>query len=499
MTMLPRELWTAAQVRELDRRAIEDRGIPGYTLMQRAASAAFTMLESRWPAARRVTVLCGAGNNAGDGYVIARLARQAGMEVDVAALVSPDRLSGDAAKACADFVADGGRWESWSGGLPGAGPVVDAMLGTGLDRPLEGVFGEAAQAVAESGRPVLAVDIPTGLHADTGRVMGAVVPAQVTATFIGLKLGLFTGRGPAVAGRIGYADLGVPEDLAAGMEPAALRGEPTELGLWLAPRTRDAHKGAFGHVLVVGGEEGMGGAARMAAEAALRAGAGLVSVATRPVHVPAVLAARPEVMCRGLDDPDALAPLLDRATVLALGPGLGRSDWSRALYRKAAAAGLPTVLDADGLNLLAEDADRRDDRVITPHPGEAARLLGIDTTEVQADRPAAARALAQRFGGVAVLKGAGTVVAREEGPLWICDRGNPGMASGGMGDVLTGVIAGLAAQLGDLHTAARLGVLAHALAADDAASAGGERGLAAGDVLDRLRAWVNPGDAHRPA
>jgi NAD(P)H-hydrate epimerase len=255
----------------------------------------------------------------------------------------------------------------------------------------------------------------------------------------------------------------------------------------------------FGHVLVIGGEEGMGGAARMAAEAALRVGAGLVSVATRPIHVPAVLAARPELMCLGVDEAGQLSPLLGRASVIALGPGLGHTDWSRAVYAAASASGLPMIVDADGLNLLAESPDVRPDRVITPHPGEAGRLLGRPTAGVQSDRPAAARELQARYGGVAVLKGAGSIVAGGSGPLWVCDRGNPGMATGGMGDVLTGAIAGLAAQVGDLSLAARLGVLAHALAADDAAAAGGERGLVAGDVLERLRPWVNPGHAHRPA
>ena len=499
MPNLPQDLWTAAQVRELDRRAIEERGVPGYTLMQRAGAAVFDAFVGRWPAARRLSVVCGAGNNAGDGYVIARLARQAGLHTDVVAVVSPDRLTGDAAKAFADFAADGGEWSPWDGLLPGDGPVVDALLGTGIDRPVEGAFREVVDAIVESGRPVLAVDIPSGLQADTGAVLGAAPVAELTVTFIGLKLGLFTGRGPAVAGRVTFAGLGVPDDLSRGMEPAARRSQPAELSMWLPPRPRDAHKGEFGHVLVVGGEEGMGGAARMAGEAALRVGAGLVSVATRPIHVPAVLAARPELMCLGVENAGQLAPLFGRASVIALGPGLGQTEWSRAMYAAAAASGLPMILDADGLNLLARSPDTRPDRVITPHPGEAARLLGQSAAEVQADRPAAARALQARYGGVAVLKGAGSIVAGGTGPLWICDRGNPGMASGGMGDVLTGAIAGLAAQVGDLALAARLGVLAHALAADDAAAGGGERGLAAGDVLERLRPWVNPGHAHRPA
>jgi len=499
MASMPRELWTAAQVRELDRRAIEEHGIAGRELMERAGAGALDALLRRWPAARAVTVACGAGNNGGDGYVVARLARRAGLVVHALALVEPERLRGDAALACADFRRDGGEISLWDGdGDPGGdGPIVDALLGTGLDRELGGAFRAAVESINASARPVLALDLPSGLHADTGRVMGEAIRADLTVCFIGLKLGLFTGRGPALSGHVVFAGLGVPAGLDRGMDPAARRIGTAMLGSWLSRRPRDAHKGRFGHVLVIGGDRGMGGAARLAAEAALRAGAGLVSVATRPEHVCAVIAARPELMCRGVDGPDALDSLLARATVIAAGPGLGRSVWGRRLLEAALESGLPCVLDADALNLLSE-APRRSDRwVLTPHPGEAGRLLGSDAGAVEADRPAAARALRTRYGGVVVLKGAGTLVCGASDSLWLCDRGNPGMASGGMGDVLTGVIAGLAAQLGDLERAACAGVLVHALAGDDAA-ARGERGLAAGDLLEALRPWVNPADADPP-
>ena len=494
-----RELWTAAQVRELDRLAIERHGTPGRELMERVGAAALDALLREWPTARTLTVACGAGNNAGDGYVVARLARRAGLDVSVLAVVDPGRLKGDAAKAYADFHADGGVAASWDGkGDPGGyGPVVDALLGTGLDRPLEGAFRGAVESINACGRPVLALDIPSGLHADTGRIMGTAILATLTVSFIGLKLGLYTGRGPAYAGRVQLARLGVPDELAQGMEPAALRLAPAQLGDWLPPRPRDAHKGRHGHVLVVGGERGMGGAARLAGEAALRAGAGLVSVATQPEHAPHILAGRPELMCSGVRTPADMVALLARATVVAVGPGLGRDAWGRSLLDAVMESGLPCVLDADALNLLSERPKRSDRWIITPHPGEAGRLLGSDAAGVEADRPAAVRALRDRYGGVAVLKGAGTLVQGAGRSLWLCDRGNPGMASGGMGDVLTGLIAGLAAQFPDLERAACAGVLVHALAADDAA-ADGERGLLAGDVIARLRSWVNPADARAP-
>ena len=495
MRSLPRELWTAAQVRELDRRAIEGYGIAGRELMERAGAFALDALLRRWPAARAVTVACGAGNNGGDGYVVARLARRAGLSVRTLAVADPGQLQGEAASAYADFARDGGEIIRWDGtGDPGGdGPLVDALLGTGLSRELAGPVRAAVEGMNASGRPVVALDLPSGLHADTGRVMGAAVRADLTACFIGLKLGLFTGRGPALAGEVVFSALDTPAGLDRGLTPAGRRLEPAVLADWLPARPRDAHKGRFGHVLVIGGDEGMGGAARLAAEAALRVGAGLVSVATHPAHVAPILAARPELMVRGIEGAKPLEAMLARATVIAAGPGLGRSQWSKDLLHAALESGLPCVLDADALNLLSESPRRSDRWVLTPHPGEAGRLLDGDAASVEADRPAAARALRARYGGVAVLKGAGTLVCGAGPSLWLCDRGNPGMASGGMGDVLTGIIAGLAAQLDDLERAACAGTLIHALAGDDAAR-GGERGLLAGDLLDTLRPWVNASD-----
>ncbi len=500
MQSMPRELWTAAQVRELDRRAIEVHGIPGRDLMERAGAAALDAMRQRWPASRALTVVCGAGNNGGDGYVVARLARRAGFAVRVLAVVDPQRLRGDAALACADFQGAGGEIVGWDGaGDPGGdGPIVDALLGTGLDRELAGAFRVAVESVNAAGRPIVALDVPSGLHADTGRVMGSAIRADLTVCFIGLKLGLFTGRGPAFAGTVVYARLGVPAALDNGLVPAARRLDTSVLGDWLPPRLRDAHKGRFGHVLVVGGDEGMGGAARLSGAAALRVGAGLVSVATRPEHVGALLAACPELMCRGVAGPGDLDALLARATVIAVGPGLGRSAWGAGLLDAALESGLPCVLDADALNLLAAHPRRSHRWILTPHPGEAGRLLGADVTMVEADRPAATRALRARYGGVVVLKGAGTLVCGAGTSLWLCDRGNPGMASAGVGDVLTGIVAGLAAQLGDLERAACAGVLVHALAGDDAATHG-ERGLIASDLLAALRPWVNPRAHDHPA
>ena len=444
MEELPEALYRAEQVRELDRRTIES-GVPGQELMERAGRSAYRDLRGRWPGASRVGVLCGGGNNAGDGYIVARLARRDGLEARLVALVDPDRLQGDAAGAARAYREAGGAVGQDPGSLQGCDVLVDALLGTGLDRPVEGRFAAAIEGLNADPAPVMAVDIPSGLHADTGRVMGVAVQAELTSTFIGLKAGLFTGDGPGCAGEVRFHRLQAPDQAYEGLVPPARRLRPGLLAELLPPRPRTAHKGHFGHVLVVGGELGMGGAARMAAEAAGRAGAGLVSVATRAEHLGVVLAARPEVMCRGVADAAGLEPLLERATVLVLGPGLGTGGWGQALWERAVKHGAPLVVDADGLNLLAARPCRRDDWVLTPHPGEAARLLGCTGAEVQADRFAAASALAERYGGVAVLKGAGTLVTCAEG-TWLCDRGNPGMASGGMGDVLSGIVGGLLAQ-----------------------------------------------------
>lgn len=472
----------------IDRRAIDQLGIPGFELMTRAGAAAFAMLRRRWPAARRLRVVCGAGNNGGDGYLVARDALASGLSVDLVALDTP--RAGDAARAREAFEALGGivhPLTDWSA-LPPADVIVDAIYGTGLNRAPAGEAASAIEAINASGLPVLALDVPSGLSADTGACPGVAVHAAATASFIVHKRGLHTYRAE-VAGEVELFDLGLPRSIleapdARLLEPAALPRRP-----------RDSHKGGNGHVLAIGGDHGTGGAVRMAAEAALRTGAGLVSVATREENVPAMNAARPELMAHGVNGPQALQPMLEKASVIALGPGLGQSAWGHALWTTALDAGLPTVLDADGLNLLHAEPRPLPVRVVlTPHPGEAGRLLGVATADVQADRFAAGREIAKRYRAVVVLKGNGSLIVSAEGEVAVCPWGNPGMASGGMGDTLTGIVAGLMGQGCEPYEAACLGVGLHARAADVAARAG-ERGLLAGDLLDPLRRLVNGLDA----
>lgn len=489
-------LYSANEVRELDRRAIEDGGMPGIALMKRAGAAAFTELQRRWPAANNITVLCGGGNNGGDGYIIAALARQRGLSVTLLQLAAEEKLSGDARLAWRFACQADVSMAPFKGAIDGNdGPIVDALLGTGVRGEVREHYRQAIVAMNESGRPVLAVDIPSGLCSDTGAVRGCAVAADVTVTFIGMKSGLLTGRGPAVCGDLVFRALDVPEQIYNTVPMAAERLDLTTLLAALPRRERDAHKGKYGHVLVIGGDTGFGGAAAMAAEAALRVGAGLVGVATRPGHVSALLARRPELMVKPIDSGQALEPLLTGPTVLVVGPGLGRSPWSEQVLQQAINANIPMVIDADALNILSDGrvgvgADSRS-WVLTPHPGEAARLLGVSNDEVQRDRFAACRAIQQRYPGTVLLKGAGTLISSGAGPLSLCPYGNPGMASGGMGDVLAGIIGGLMAQGLDAQLAAQLGACLHGVAADRVAAEFGERGMMATDLLAPLRRLVN--------
>lgn len=494
MSDLANLIYTPAQVREFDRIAISELGIPGYTLMSRAGQVIFDLACAHFPRARRWLIACGAGNNAGDGYVVARLAAAAGVQVTVAALSDPHRLRGDAASAWRDFQRSGGSVVQFSDGI-GADVdlIVDALLGTGLERPVEGAWLHAIESMNSAGCPVIAVDIPSGLDGATGAVMGAAVHAAITVTFIGRKLGLYVGAGPDHAGETVFADLGVPLTVVGHATPALRLFAEQTLQELLPPRRRTAHKGHFGHVLLVAGNVGMGGAARLSGEAALRCGAGLTSVATQPVNVTALLAGRPELMAHGVSAAPDLRPLLARASAVAVGPGLGQDEWARGLLDETLRTTLPMVLDADALNLLAMQPQRRAQWVLTPHPGEAGRLLGCSAVQIQSDRLAAANEIAARFGGVALLKGRCTLVAEAGHIPYVIDRGNPGMATGGMGDVLTGLVAGLMAQCRpqDALQVAAAAAYVHASAAD-AAACNAERGLIASDLFPHLRACLNP-------
>ena len=480
----------------MDRCAIEEHGIAGATLMARAGRAAFDALRRKWPGAENILVLVGIGNNAGDGFVIARLAHAAGLSVRVMMLVDPQGLKGDAlgAAQAMNEVGIEGEWYA-ADGLQWADVVVDAMLGTGLSGVVREPFASCIGDLNDSGRPVLAVDLPSGLSADAGQPLGVAVQAALTVSFIAMKQGLWLARGPEFSGELQLDDLEIPAEIVADAVPSArLLDLPTAL-TQLPSRRRDAHKGNFGHLLVVGGAAGFGGAVRMAGEAALRCGSGLVSIATHPFHAAVLTAQRPELMCHPVNTRSDLDGLLQRATVVVLGPGLSQDTWAEALWdsvlRDPQYSELPLLLDADALNLLAERPQKRDNWVLTPHPGEAARLLGESIDWVEQDRPRAIAALIETYGGSVVLKGAGSLVQSAGQVVRICTAGNPGMASGGMGDVLSGVIGALLAQGLSGLDAATLGVGLHAAAADRAVEHVGQRGLIATDLMPHLRRLIN--------
>ncbi len=493
MKQLPPNLYRAEQTRELDRLAIEEFGISANILMERAGDAAFNILRQTWPDASRIAVMCGSGNNGGDGFVIARLAYEQGLNVTVYQVGEPVRIQGDALAALQRMQGvDLSPVAYTEQSLDDYDVIVDALLGTGLSGEVRAPFRQAIEAINASPAPVLAVDIPSGLNADTGMPCGLAVRADCTVSFIGLKQGMMIGKGPDYCGKILFDDLNLPAAVFERLEPAATLLAYDELKHHLKPRERTAHKGDFGHVLIVGGNKGMSGAARLAGEAALRSGAGLVSIATRRKHAAQLSATRPELMCHGIESGDALKALSARATVIAIGPGLGQDDWAREMLSIAMARNLPLVVDADALKLLAKIEIERKDWILTPHPGEAAHLLHTGTAEVQQDRFAAVSKLVEKYDATVVLKGAGSLVKHPGEKPGLCTAGNPGMASAGMGDVLTGVIAALVAQGMGQAEAARLGVCLHAEAGDLAIRGIGVRGLLAGDIMSPLRRLVNP-------
>jgi NAD(P)H-hydrate epimerase len=469
--MLSSQLYSTAQVRQLEGRLVA-AGTSGPALMERAGTAAFACLRARWPAAKTIAVVCGGGNNGGDGHVVARLAKQDGMAVRV--------LDAGGAQAGAIDAAQ----------LDGCDLIVDALLGIGMRVPLSKQMIAAIETINSAGVPVLSIDLPSGLDPDTGKASPAV-RATATLTFIALKQGLFIGDGPDHAGKVLLEPLGLEPEMGSDIAPTLIRLTEAVLPHALAPRSRQSHKGLFGKVVIVGGGAGMPGAVRLAAEAALRVGAGLVTVASRPEHLQVILGTRPELMFHAVSGAGDIRNAMTGADVVLVGPGLGRDAWARevlaATFSEVAAA-TPLVVDADALNLVAEGVGRQqcDHWILTPHPAEAARLLHVDTADVQGDRQSALRALCEQRGGTVVLKGASTLVGRVDEITRVSDRGNPGMAVPGMGDVLAGAIAGILAQGRDPFLAAAAGVFAHATAGDRCAR-DGLRGIVATDVVLELR------------
>ncbi len=510
-------LYNAEQTRELDRLAIAQSDITGFALMQRAGLSLYQLIQREWPSATNIVIFCGCGNNGGDGLVLAALAKQDSLQPIVFMAGSREAVSqmqGEAREAYQLAVSAGVSIQYVQGNPDDVGTlainealniecvnrvdlIVDALLGTGLKGDVRTDSQQVIRLINDSTVDVISVDVPSGVCSDSGKILGAAVKATKTLSFIGMKQGLMTHDGLALRGELFLDTLGIDEFVYQQVPSSISIIDSSLVYRSLPPRPVNSHKGSNGHLLVVAGGEGMAGAGLMASEAALHVGAGLVTLATLPEHVGAANVRCPEVMAIGIHDAKQLDALLTAADVLLVGPGLGQTAWAESMLqrvlRHAEAEGKPVLVDADALNLIARSSvqPQLSNRVMTPHPGEAARLLSCTTGEVQADRYTAVKKLQDLYGGTVMLKGAGSIVTDGKSTR-LCQFGNPGMATGGMGDVLSGVIAGLAVQGLSLFDATAVGVQIHAQAADTEANQRGQRGLRATALFNHLGKLCNP-------
>lgn len=516
------KILTAAEMREVDGLSTERHGVRSLTLMENAGRGVAQFMQAQFPdfARRRIVVLCGKGNNGGDGFVVARHLLKMGARPRVFLLAEPRDLGGDAAanfkrwkRASRELrvIRSAKDWRSLRDVIAGADIVVDALLGTGARGPVEGPFLEAIQDLnrRRPGQTVVAVDIPSGLQADTGEVQGAAVRADFTVTFTAPKPGLLLAAGPSHVGRLTVRQIGSPAELVEETGKGNLRwSEPGEFLRFALPRRPEGHKGDYGHALIVAGSVGKSGAAVLASLGALRAGAGLVTAATPEPVLSIVAAHTPEIMTEPLIttlagtvsmrcfEANVFSRLLTDKDALAIGPGLTTQAETQQFVRAAVGmrARIPIILDADGLNAFESRASELKDSehpiTVTPHPGEMARLLGCSNMDVQARRIDIAQKAAADWNTHVILKGYQTVIAAPNGPTWINSTGNPGMATAGTGDVLTGMLAGLTAQYGRAAWPLVLafGVYLHGLAGDIAAKEVGEAPLMASDLIRAIPA-----------
>ncbi len=506
------KLATAAEMRELDRRTIEEFGIPGIVLMENAGRAVVSALVHKWGTVngRRCVIFCGKGNNGGDGLVVARRLHNMGAKVSVR--LFSDNMKGDAGinlntsrKMGIDIALVSTDLNEETALAVHADVVIDAIFGTGLSSEVGEPYAGVINMINSAAREVVSVDVPSGVNSDDGRVMGTAVHADMTVTFGLPKRGLYLYPGAQAAGRIKTAEIGIPQSV---IDEAAIGANlltASHVKGLLPGREPDSHKGTYGHLLIVAGSAGKTGAAVLAAHAALRSGAGLVTLAV-PESLNDVFeeklteemtVALPETDERSLSYAalDGLLNLLEGKTAVAIGPGISRNaDTARLIREFLPKLNIPAVLDADALNILSEDETPLDSMsvpvVLTPHPGEAGRFLGVPAVKVQLDRPGSAISLAKAHNCTVVLKGARTLVASPDGTFYVNPTGNPGMATAGTGDVLTGVISSFLAQGLEARDAALLGAYAHGLAGDKASGAKGYAGLIAGDLIEALPAAI---------
>jgi len=490
-------LYQAAEIKQIELQAAESGGYPMYDLMEKAGLASWEYIQKYWSEAKKITIICGKGNNAGDGFVLARIIKSAGKEVQLLSVEADAEFKGDAKIAFQSMKDHGITPLAFKATLlADQDLIIDAILGTGLKGVLRDNFLQVIEAVNSfmetDWAPIFSIDIPSGLESDTGFANPVAINATRTLTFIALKSGMVTGHARAYCGEIDLAPLGIDESAQQNFSPRAWIDSADKLIHHLPKRSSVSHKGDHGHLLLLGGDYGFGGAILMSAIAAARCGAGMLTILTRDAHVAPILSQCPEAMIRsieGADDP-ALAKILANVNAVVIGPGLGQEEWGAGLLKVICNTQLPILIDADALNLLAKDQFQNDHWVMTPHPGEAGRLLELETADIQKDRYLAVSQLQQKYSGVTVLKGAGSLICDQNQNITVCDQGNPGMASAGMGDILSGIIGSLLAQGLELGLAARTGVALHARAGDLAAMKG-QKGLMATDLIEPLRMLVN--------
>jgi len=479
-------VYLAQQIREHEGNAAKASGCDLFTLMERAGHAAFL----NWKSfnAQQTLVLVGSGNNAGDGYIAASLIKQADRHVVVCAVDENKELTDDAAKAQKRWIDAGGEICNFSAD---ALDECDALLGTGLENTVRDNVATIIKAANESTKPILSIDVPSGINADTGCPQGTAIMATKTMTLVGIKQGLTTTKGKQHAGQLYFDELGIGEQF---MKLATPSAQIINIDCFkpLPERSVSSHKGSHGKLLCIGGNHGSAGAIRLSAESGLRSGAGMVKVYTHEHAVLPVSIGRPELMVTSEHLDDALA----WSTCVVIGPGLGQDEWAQKTFDQAICYcqqnNIPTVIDADALNLLAKQSSshKLNNTVLTPHPAEAARLLNLTTSEVESDRFYYARQCAINFAATSILKGAGTLIDNTE-HTWICENGNPGLAVGGSGDVLSGIIGALMAQGLNTSEAACYGVVLHAKAGDRACEQSGQRGMLASDLFAHVRALIN--------
>ena len=497
------KLYTAKETKKIDNLAIKEKEISGYSLMQRAAEFALDVILKEFGPLEELVIFCAKGKNSGDGFLLGSLAKEFGLNVTIVTCCPSKEIKGVSSKAFKEMKASKARIISINSigklKVSRKAVIVDALIGTGIKGNLRKNIKDSILALNRLGTklPVVSLDIASGVNPDTGEVKDICVYADITITFVAQKRGCFTSIGKKVSGEVMYSDLEIPKKLFTKVTATSSIVNFEEYIDKVVYREQDAHKGNFGHVLVIGGDRGLGGAGLLASKAAVYSGAGLTSLVTRPEHVNASLVSCPEVMVKGVNSGQDLEEHLIKPTVIAIGPGLGQTAWSEQMIQRvfweAEKREVTVIMDADALNLipklkLSSKLPRR--LVLTPHPGEAATLLNTNVETIESDRFAYAAKIQKKFNATVVLKGSGTVICHKKNGIqqWgVCNAGNPGMASGGMGDVLTGIIAGMLAQGLTPKEASEVGVDLHAKAADQASFDLGEVGLTPSDVIEELR------------